>query len=445
MGLSNGFGRSILVTASPFEAEVWLTHFVDSDFAEVVPTLNKAPLENHVVHLLAPGLARSREELRDLLLSSFTGVTHWTLEMSRDEFLAALDSAVRLCVEGGLVTEGATGELTVTALGHACAAKGIGVDTTIDFARWARESRTAAISDVEVLTVVSLSPAGREVYVNMVRDEQCRDDYRGGLLRRAAEAGVADRPVFGRLATSQDALDYETAKALKKALFLGDWINEVLDALPLARLRVRGLGRAIIRRLVAAGLADADSLTAAGPEAVRKTVGHRSAFAALWTKLTKGEEPPAPPRYPDAPTAELPMAAEPAVAYGANDAPAPPSPAVLVVNLRERKVAYRGHEIRTKPPDNLQRQPLLALAVLAGRPGEVMTMAELAEGMFKLGGLGKRPVAPDAKDLRYKLLRPFKKALNGSAVAGELDNLIESVPGVGLRLNCTTKVTSSSS
>jgi hypothetical protein len=62
-------------------------------------------------------------------------------------------------------------------------------------------------------------------------------------------------------------------------------------------------------------------------------------------------------------------------------------------------------------------------------------MADLAEGMFKLGGLKKRPITPDGRDLRYKLLRPFKKALAKSADAGEIDRLIESVPGVGLRLN----------
>lgn len=101
------------------------------------------------------------------------------------------------------------------------------METTIDLARWARESRTAAISDVEVLAAVSLSKAGRETYVNMVSDEQFHNDYRGAILRRAGEAGVIDRPVFEQLAVNQDALDYDTAKALKKALFLGDWIEEV--------------------------------------------------------------------------------------------------------------------------------------------------------------------------------------------------------------------------
>jgi len=112
----------------------------------------------------------------------------------------------------------------------------------------------------------------------------------------------------------------------------------------------------------------------------------------------------------------------------------PPAP-LLVVNLRERRVTYRGHEIPTRPPHNIQRQPLLALAVLAGRSGETVSMAELAEGMFKLGGLRKRPTSPDARDLRYKLLRPFKKVLGKSLPPAETDHLVESVPGVGLRLN----------
>src|SRR5690606_5677516 len=97
------FGRSILITSSPFEADVWLRHYVGSDFEDIVPTLRDAPLENHVVNLLASGLARTRLELLDLLLSSFTGHVFWAQQMSRDEFLAALDRAVAICAGGGLV------------------------------------------------------------------------------------------------------------------------------------------------------------------------------------------------------------------------------------------------------------------------------------------------------------------------------------------------------
>ena len=91
-----------------------------------------------------------------------------------------------------------------------------------------------------------------------------------------------------------------------------------------------------------------------------------------------------------------------------------------MVDLREHRVSYLGHPIPTRPPHNLQRQPLLALAVLAAHNGEVVSMAELAQGMFELGGLRKKPVAPDARDLRYKLLRVFRRALAAVATSSEL-------------------------
>ena len=142
----------------------------------------------------------------------------------------------------------------------------------------------------------------------------------------------------------------------------------------------------------------------------------------------------APARYPT-PAVEMLRVAESIAPYGASEPPSQPPAPHLIVDLRERRVTYRGRVIPTKPPNNLQRQPLLALAVLAGRAGEVLTMAEVAEGMFKLGGLRRRPIAPDAKDLRYKLQRPFKRAHAGTDLEADVAELFEPLPGLGLRLN----------
>jgi hypothetical protein len=121
------------------------------------------------------------------------------------------------------------------------------------------------------------------------------------------------------------------------------------------------------------------------------------------------------------------------VENGVESAPATP---ILTVNLRERRVCYRGVEIPTRPPRNLQRQPLLALAVLAEHAGQAITVVELAGEMQRLGGLARRLVAPEARDLRYKLLSPFRHALAQTGVArGEIDRLVETVAGTRLRLN----------
>jgi len=110
LSLVQDFGRSILVTYSPFEADVWLEHFAGGEFEEIRPTLADAPLENHVLDLMASGLASTRGELEEMLLSSFTGWTHWAQKISRAEFSEALTKAVSCGLDGGLL-RGAAPEL----------------------------------------------------------------------------------------------------------------------------------------------------------------------------------------------------------------------------------------------------------------------------------------------------------------------------------------------
>ncbi len=73
--------------------------------------------------------------------------------------------------------------------------------------------------------------------------------------------------------------------------------------------------------------------------------------------------------------------------------------------------------------------------MLCEKAGQVVTMAEVAEGLSRLGHLPKRPVTPDARDLRYKILRAFKRVFAGLVPVEELNQLIESIPGVVPRLN----------
>jgi replicative superfamily II helicase len=492
LSLIKDFGRSILVTYSPFEADVWLEHFAGGEFDEIRPTLADAPLENHVLDLMASGFASSRAELEEMLLASFTGWVHWAQKMSRDEFSQALGKAVAAGLSGGLLRRIAEDRMEVTAVGRVCASKGIGVATGAVLARWAEASIGATADDLEVLMVASQTPAGHDVYVALPRDERWAADYRGKVLARATSAGASARPVFTEIATDLRSLEYETTKAIKKALLMADWIAEVPtqeiegsyhtwagavrrigeeygwlvdalagvarasgwpeartraldvladrltygvlpDALPLARLRARGLGRALLRRLVDAGFRTRDELRNAGADKVREVLRNKAAFGTLWTAVSApstqahaSSPPPSSSRAADSPTA-------PAEAAKASEP-------VLTVNLREHRVFYRGVEIPTRPPNNLQRQPFLALAALAENVGASIALSDLAESMHRLGGLPGRAVTPEARDLRYRILRPFRRALKNTVVALELDRLVESISGDALRLNVSGPV-----
>jgi helicase len=484
LSLVNDFGRSILVTYSPFEAEVWLRHYAGSDFENIRPTLGDAPLEDHVLDVLASGLANTREEVADLLLSSFTGQVHWAQKISRDEFTDALTRAVEVCVGAGLAEQNGDA-LEINVVGRACATKGIGAKTGIVLARWARDAAALTLSELEVLAVASFTDGGDGVYVNLAKDERYRADYRAQLLARAAAAGVAARPVFADLAAQVNAAEYEAAKAIKKTLLLGDWIAELPtkeletryhvwaggirrigeeygwivdalaaialacgwseeraaaierladrlthgvreDAVAVAKIRACGVRRAFLRRLVDAGFRTREELRAADPETLRAVLRNKAALAALTVAL--GRKGSAPRYEPVARTAG-------GVADADEPAPEEVVPPVLMINLPERRVVYRGIDIPTRPPRHIQRQPLLALTVLAEHAGQPVTVAELAEKMQRIGGLVRRLVTPEARDLRYKLLAPFRHALKKTVPANEIDRLVESIPGEALRLN----------
>jgi hypothetical protein len=103
LALVNDFGRSIMVTGSPFEADVWLRHYAGAEFEDVRPMLGDGPLEDHVLDVLTSGLASTRDEVEELLLSSFTGQVHWAQKISREELASSLTNAVDVCAAADLL------------------------------------------------------------------------------------------------------------------------------------------------------------------------------------------------------------------------------------------------------------------------------------------------------------------------------------------------------
>jgi hypothetical protein len=443
--------------------------------------------------------------MKQLLLSSFTGVTDWTVNMKEDELATNVNAAVAKCVDGNMAT--LKGDvLTITRLGKVCAAKGIGVGTAAALAEWAAQAQPGPWTKLEVLTIAALTKAGDDVHISLSTNEFKYVNYRKELVRGAQDSDSIGRPVFAGLAQSRWAPEYNAAKAYKKALMLRDWIEEVetreieeryqvwagtirrigeefswiiealsaiaiacdwtaeqaseleslsnrllfgvrADAVPLARLRIRGLGRGLLRRLARAGFGDVESIREAGPELVRKALNHSGVFERLWAKVTHVKKAKPSP-YPQKAQPEVLMAAEPtrptkpakSTKQPKQTQTASEEEPVLVVDLKAHSVRYRGHALPDRPPNHLQRQLFLALAVLASKPTQAIGMNELADEMLRIGELKKRPVAPDARDLRYRVLRALKKALSDTQIsAKELNGLIDCVQGQ-LRLGTSSAV-----
>jgi hypothetical protein len=193
------------------------------------------------------------------------------------------------------------------------------------------------------------------------------------------------------------------------------------DVLDVARMRIAGLGRALLRRLVDSGLRDRATIRAAGKDAVTSVLKHKTVAATLWRALEAG----APDRPAD--HASLPSRA--------SDGPVSAGEPTLVVDPTARRVTYLGTAIPTTPPHHLQRQALVALAGLAAHAGEVVSMTELAVEMQRRGRFSRRLVTPEPREIRYRIMRPFRRALRGLVDKKEIESLVETIPGAGLRLN----------
>src|SRR6185369_7009338 len=98
----------------------------------------------------------------------------------------------------------------------------------------------------------------------------------------------------------------------------------------------------------------------------------------------------------------------------AADAPTATDQPTLLVDLASRRVTYQGTLIPTTPPHHLQRQALVALAGLAAHAGEVVTMTDLASEMQRRGRFGRRLITPESREIRYRIMMPFRHALGAT-------------------------------
>ena len=346
--LTPDFGRSLLVTNSRFDVKVWMDCYVDADFEAIQPTLKDAPLADHLLDILASELAATPEEAGELLMRSFTGQTWWNLQLSQQEFQETLAKAIEECKNAGLLDQqGDT--LSATQLGKVCATTGLKVPTAEAFARWLSATADLPIAPLDVLTALTFTPDADASYVPMTGREPDNREYKDQLMREAQRLGLLERPLIKEIRESRFSLKYDEAKRVKKALMLHAWMQEHKtpsieraylvwagaiqrvaeeygwlaealaqaagalgwskprqhelrrvgwrisrgvkeDLLPIARIKVRGLGRAYLRRLADAGLGDLAALQLATPEELRMALNHRGLAERLHGHMHKGKD-----------------------------------------------------------------------------------------------------------------------------------------------------------
>jgi len=205
LGFGDPFGRAMIVETSPFEMKILFNRYIRSPFETFSPALKESNLEEHLLTLVASGLTATEEQLSGFLRATFSGVA--TFDRAR--------AALAKLAEKNLIE--LTPETTaVTKLGRAVAARGVMCETGAALASWAKAH--ANPSDLEILIALAWTRDGDEFYIPLQKREHLEHKYEELLARRAQR-----HPWL----KGEHAMGYEESQAVKKALVLADWIEEL--------------------------------------------------------------------------------------------------------------------------------------------------------------------------------------------------------------------------
>lgn len=227
-GSGKQFGRSILIAPTPFDFETLWRRYVEGDREEIEPRVGREPIEDHVVRLIASGACRTEDELAEFLTRTLTGAWLWTEALTPEEIRIRSRAAIHRAADAGMIAISApSGRLEPTPFGWAAASKGIRIETARDLAAWIAESETRLWSPLDLILAAASTPDGRLVQVPLTAREYHHADY-PGMLKRAAQSEdlSADVPL-NRFRNCNLQPFFDEVRAIKSALFLTDWIEEV--------------------------------------------------------------------------------------------------------------------------------------------------------------------------------------------------------------------------
>ncbi len=191
-------------------------------------TMDSDPIEHHVLNFVASGLCGTREEIRIILLSSFTGKMRWSGDGKREAFETKLNDGINHCIEGELITESSKGKLSATELGRAIAVKGVRVDTGIYLAKKIK-SLMPAVDTVDIFDILiwlNACPEGKEIYFNLSTAEHRSGDFLALFKRTIKTLSPEAYKRYSDIESKTNA-SYDLTMIMKKTLLLYDWVRGV--------------------------------------------------------------------------------------------------------------------------------------------------------------------------------------------------------------------------
>ncbi len=307
LGFGKDFGRSITIATNDYEYRMLWQNYIEGEEEILKSQLNAKGLEDYLISILASGNAETRDQLEEFLLNTYMGQSEG-IESIREN----LDRSLKTLKRYRLIEEDRRGRINISSIGSVVALKGISCATADDLSFFLRDAKDRSVSDLEILHAAASSEDGRRIYLQMAKREHLsgkyeymlkkrfsgQEDYIGSLLSRDIKSEILlsktrakavklalllerwiqgkDTPsierdfesYYGTIASAGEAMSWilDSASLIAKAVGAPGELQKRLsilserllygvpeEGLELARLRVKGLGRAGIKRLITEG------------------------------------------------------------------------------------------------------------------------------------------------------------------------------------------------
>lgn len=216
-------GISILMANSPAEATRHWRHYVNGSLDTLSPPLRNNDLRKIMLSLFAGGLCQNGEEVKNFLLSSYTGYVFWNSSASSSQsFVEVVDKNVEYLQHVGLLVEESGEALHASPLGRLCATSGVEVETFVLLQEALERIDPSSYDFWEVIFPClhsrELSSPIR-IYLRVVNGAE--------VLSRLEDMGPRNRDSLLEWSYERLKNPDDVAKRVQAFLVLTDWINGI--------------------------------------------------------------------------------------------------------------------------------------------------------------------------------------------------------------------------
>jgi helicase len=215
-GLQKDFGRSIIIAQNDFQFDALWEGYVEGEEEKLNSQLLKKELGDVVLDLVASGVGKTPSQLKDVLRSSFDTESILQVEGQIE------DKLKELLAENVLIENRRS--LSPSRLGRLCAFKGISTETGLCI-----KKKLEAVPDLDSFSWFSSvlnTKDGEEVYINLGYWEEQNRVYERALQGRYRDTSPADEQI--RLFLEKNAgFSSRENRLVKICLLLCEWMTPV--------------------------------------------------------------------------------------------------------------------------------------------------------------------------------------------------------------------------